>query len=345
VRVSSALIRAGNFIDNLPTVTQLATRFAGRFNIHIPNFGPVPAFAGDVPINPHRFDVEMPGPRVPDSVHMDAGNGPGGPGRTPDGGDLPGGRIPGDNTPGGGIPGDNTPGDRIPGDSTPGDNTPGDSTPGDSTPGDSTPGDSTPGDSTPGDSTPGDPAPGQPAQPGGGGDGSGSGNPPGNAPAPGAPDPFDGLDPARQEQLIDELITDSNEKFPLSRENAEAVLRGGPPGTTPQVAGPGVAGGDVRFVDENGNVVLRRENKSIGGEYNSFKGQLSHAALEQLNGRGEVWIQVRPGTDVDSWIRRWQGSRTDGRLADYADVKVIFRDPDGNPLGEYGLGDRLPRRQ
>ncbi|MEU4767759.1 DNA/RNA non-specific endonuclease [Actinosynnema sp. NPDC023794] len=61
-RVSAGLIRAGQFLDNLPTVGELATRAAQRFNIQIPTIGPVLAIAGDAPVGGHRFDVEMPGP-------------------------------------------------------------------------------------------------------------------------------------------------------------------------------------------------------------------------------------------------------------------------------------------
>lgn len=126
----------------------------------------------------------------------------------------------------------------------------------------------------------------------------------------------------------------------MTRENAEAVLRGGPPGTTPRVAGEGVEGGDVQFVDSDGNLVLARENKSIGGGYNSFNKEIRHAASKQLHGSGEVWVQVLPGTDVESWIRKFQGSRPAERLADYTGVDVVFRDPHGNLLGRYNLGTR-----
>ncbi|WP_203929262.1 hypothetical protein, partial [Virgisporangium ochraceum] len=174
------------------------------------------------------------------------------------------------------------------------------------------------------------------------GNGNGDGN---NPPGSSGPDPFDQLPPERQQQLIDDVIADSNKDFPMTRENAEAVLRGGPPGTTPHVAGPGVAGGDVQFRDPDGNTVLARENKSIGAGYNAWTKEVRHAAQDQLDGSGEVWVQVRNGSDVDSWVRRFQGSRTPERLADYENVDVIFRDADGNLLGEYNLGTRLPPRE
>ncbi|MCY7342269.1 MAG: hypothetical protein LH603_10615, partial [Pseudonocardia sp.] len=160
----------------------------------------------------------------------------------------------------------------------------------------------------------------------------------------GAADPFDTLPPGVRQTLIESTVADSGRKFPLTDGNAEAMLRGGPPGTIPVVAGPGAPGADVRFVDADGGDILRREHKSIGGGYNSFNTELAHAAKEQLAYRGEVWVQVRPGTDVETWIRKWQGSRSADRLADYLGMEVVFRDSDGAPLGTYRLGDRLPPR-
>jgi len=156
-------------------------------------------------------------------------------------------------------------------------------------------------------------------------------------------DPFESLDPETQQRLVDDLVADSNPEFPLTRDNAEAVLRDGPPGTTPQSAGEGVQGADVKFVDDNGDVVLRRENKSISGGYNSFNSAIDKAK-DQIDYNGEVWIQVRPCTEVDSWIHRWQGTRTDARLGEYTNVDVVFRDTNGNPLGRYNLVERPPPR-
>ena len=179
----------------------------------------------------------------------------------------------------------------------------------------------------------------------------GAGDLPPSAPdAPSGPDPFHDLPPAERERLIDEAVADSNSKFPLTRENAEAVLSGGPPGTTPTVIGEGVQGADIQFVDAHGDVVLRRENKSIAGGFNSFSSHVDRAANKQLidvdgTARGELWVQVRSDIDVDveSWIRRWQG--VPGRdLSRYGEVSVVFRDSDGNALGSYRLSERLPRR-
>ncbi|MGV9210848.1 hypothetical protein ACTFTM_03195 [Micromonospora sp. RB23] len=317
-RISAALVRTGNWLDKLPTVGEVAINFAKKFDIKIPQLGLVPAIAGDVPIG-RGFDVEMPNVRGGDAMHMDGGNGPGG----PHGGNESGGNPSGTHRPGDGdLPGDNPPGTDPPGQHPPGNDPPGNDPPGNDPPGNDPPGNDPPGNDPPGNDPPGNDPP---------RDGAGQ-------------DVFDSLDPATQQRLVDDVIGDSNKDFPMSRENAEAVLRGGPPGTTPRVAGEGVQGGDVQFVDADGNTVLGRENKSIAGGYNSFNKEVKHAALQQLDGSGEVWVQVRPGTDVETWIRKFQGSRTPERLAEYADVEVIFRDPAGNVLGEYNLGTKLPPR-
>jgi hypothetical protein len=156
-------------------------------------------------------------------------------------------------------------------------------------------------------------------------------------------DPFDDLPKAEQERLINELIEDSNKKFPLTRENAEEILRNGPPGTTPEVAGPGTEGADVVFRDKDGNIVASREAKNTDSTYNTFNGELKDAT-KQIKNNGEVWFQVPPDTDADSWIRRWQGSRNDEQLAKYGDVVVVIRDSNGWEIGRYNLGERLPPR-
>ncbi|MBB5912184.1 hypothetical protein BJY24_001051 [Nocardia transvalensis] len=66
---------------------------------------------------------------------------------------------------------------------------------------------------------------------------------------------FDRMTAEDRLKATTEVIDDSNKKFPLTDSNAEAALRTGPAGTTPQVAGPGGAGADITFVDDAGNVV------------------------------------------------------------------------------------------
>ncbi|MEU7919639.1 hypothetical protein [Micromonospora zamorensis] len=175
-RIGAGLVRAGNWLDNLPTVGEVAINFAKKFDIQIPQIGPLPAIAGDVPVG-RGFDVEMPNDRGGNPMNMDAGNGPGNTpgGRTP--GESTTGNLPGDNTPVrngpedtppvrnvpedntppvSNLPEDNPPPGNLPEDTTPG-NVPDDTTPG-NVPDDTTPG-NVPDDTTPGnvpdDTTPG----------------------------------------------------------------------------------------------------------------------------------------------------------------------------------------------
>ncbi|MGK5738715.1 hypothetical protein [Micromonospora sp. URMC 103] len=163
-RVSAAMIRAGNWLDNLPTVGEVAINVAKKFDIKIPQLGLIPQIVGDVPVG-RGWEVEMPGGRGGHQMNMDAGNGPDSnrPDTTPSGNtpndNTPGGNPPRDNTPGGNTPGDNTPDTNTPGDNTPDTNTPGDNTPDTNTPGDNTPDTNTPGDNTPDTNTPGDNTP------------------------------------------------------------------------------------------------------------------------------------------------------------------------------------------
>ena len=101
VRVSSGLIRAGNFIDNLPSAAQIATNISAKFKITIPKFqfGPILAFADGPPPGGHRFDVEMPPPRRPETFNMDAGNGSNGGNGNGSGVDGSGGNRPGGSEP------------------------------------------------------------------------------------------------------------------------------------------------------------------------------------------------------------------------------------------------------
>ncbi|MEO3770623.1 hypothetical protein [Micromonospora sp. B9E7] len=147
-RISAGLVRAGNWLDNLPTVGEVAINFAKKFDIQIPQLGLVPAIAGDVPVG-RGFEVEMPNERGGNPMNMDAGNGPGG--------DTPGANNP-DTPPVRNLPEDTPPVRDVPGDDLPTRNLPEDNSPGnlpDNTPSD-TPGnlpDDTPGnvpDDTPG---------------------------------------------------------------------------------------------------------------------------------------------------------------------------------------------------
>jgi len=79
----------------------------------------------------------------------------------------------------------------------------------------------------------------------------------------------------------------------------------------------------------------------VQGNANSFNAALRTGA-DQVEFDGEVWAQVPPGSDVESFVRQFQRNRSDARLADYERVSVVFRDPEGNDLGRYRLGERLP---
>ncbi|TCO52477.1 WXG100 family type VII secretion target [Actinocrispum wychmicini] len=160
------------------------------------------------------------------------------------------------------------------------------------------------------------------------------------------PKSFDDLPPDKQEELVHDLTEDSSKGQPLSQVNAEAMLRDGPAGTTPTVARKGGEGADVQFKDADGNVVLRREGKSVIGGPNSFNSRLSDGAA-QVRYDGEVWVQLPDGTtrqDAADLTRYFQDRRTDQRLGDYAGVDVVIRDESGQQLGRHNLGTRLPTR-
>ncbi|MDG4778146.1 YwqJ-related putative deaminase [Micromonospora sp. WMMD961] len=148
-RISAGLVRAGNWLDNLPTVGEVAINFAKKFDIQIPQLGLVPAIADDVPTT-RGFDVEMPSDRSPNTMNMDGGNNPGG--------NTPGGRTPGESTTGN-LPDDNPPVRNLPEDTPPVRNPPDDTPPVREVPDDNTPSGNVPDDNTPGnvpdDNTPG----------------------------------------------------------------------------------------------------------------------------------------------------------------------------------------------
>lgn len=172
-----------------------------------------------------------------------------------------------------------------------------------------------------------------------GGDGGGD-DPTGRPAEPGdGQDPYDAMTPEEQRAAKDELIADSNERFPMTEATAEAILRSGPPGTRPVVAGPGEQGADVRFVDSEGNEVARTENKNLDGGPNAFNRNLGHAA-GQVNYDGTVAVQVKPGTDINELMHKFTGNRSDAQLEKYAGVDVVFYDENGNVLGTYNAGTR-----
>lgn len=166
-------------------------------------------------------------------------------------------------------------------------------------------------------------------------DGAGAGKPPssGKSAAPGSDEPFEAPkpnEPSFTHQHVADLIADSNPNFRLTEANAKTALTG-PEGTTPEVAGSGGAGADIQFVDEAGNTVLKREVKSVEGGYNSFNSSLKKG-LQQAGSDGEVFMQVKSGTDVESWLSRYRGSRTPEELATKAGNRVHVFDEHGQLL-------------
>jgi hypothetical protein len=139
---------------------------------------------------------------------------------------------------------------------------------------------------------------------------------------------------ATTDENINILIRDTNREFPLTRVNAERVIRG-PQGATAKVAGEGGAGADVTFTEStpNGQIVLRREVKCIrGGAQGSFNDEVGHAAADQLKYRGEVVVQVPAGTDATRMVLRFRGARTVEQLGMYRSVKITIVDPAGAEL-------------
>jgi hypothetical protein len=127
------------------------------------------------------------------------------------------------------------------------------------------------------------------------------------------------------------LIEDSNKTFPLTKANAEAALTPPPGATRTKVAGPNTAGADIKFYAADDSLILERELKSLDGGYNAFNRQLSKAVKSQLSGSGEVWMQVKPGTDIEAWLKSFRN--TPGRnLGDYEGVTLRVLDDAGKVL-------------
>lgn len=133
------------------------------------------------------------------------------------------------------------------------------------------------------------------------------------------------------EQDITDLQTDSNG---LTRQNAINALNSGPPGTYPQVAGPGGAGGDIQFINAQGNTALTCEVKCLSTS-SSFVDELgnSQELPQQLKGMSrpvEVVIQVPAGTNAQSWINAYLRSPDSRNRSIYNGVKFEFATPDGS---------------
>src|SRR5207244_9616663 len=117
------------------------------------------------------------------------------------------------------------------------------------------------------------------------------------------------------EKALSDLQADSPKGVHLTRAAAEKMIDG-PPGTTPEVGGRGTEGADILFKDENGNVVLKREVKTLEGGTNAFSRELSKLPkqFEKTGGEApkQAWFQVKSGTtqeDVYEMMRQAQQNR------------------------------------
>ncbi len=142
------------------------------------------------------------------------------------------------------------------------------------------------------------------------------------------------------EANIANLIEDSNPNLRLTRQNAISMLNG-PPGTYPQVAGQGIQGADVRFIDvKTGETVLVREEKSI-----TSSGGLSHELKESGKQLGidsapkELFIEVPRGTNAKSWVGGFLKKNEGAGLSKYKGLEITIVDPDGNVLWEGQLAN------
>jgi hypothetical protein len=151
----------------------------------------------------------------------------------------------------------------------------------------------------------------------------------------------DGLDEEKRREYVADLMKEHKQGNSLTEINAQEALKNGPPGTKPVVVGEGKQGADVLFKDNNGDVVLRREVKTNDGGRSPFDNAVSDGA-SQVRGNGEIYMQVHGNVDVERWVKGFQGARSDDQLKKYENVRLVVRDNDGNPRGEYNLGERLP---
>ena len=131
-------------------------------------------------------------------------------------------------------------------------------------------------------------------------------------------------------QAAQNLRADTNPKFRLTGPNALRAVRG-LDGSLGSVAGPGGKGADVVFADG-----FKREVKSILGNFNSFNRAVSHG-IEQLVGSsgvaaGEVFVQVKAGTDVANFAARFSGKRSAEQREKYKDVTLRIVNDNGEEL-------------
>jgi RHS repeat-associated protein len=143
--------------------------------------------------------------------------------------------------------------------------------------------------------------------------------------------------PAIRDDDVTSLKNEHNGKEngnPLSDVNARNALEAPDGATQTEVAGDGVEGADVTFKDADGNVVLRREIKTINGTYNSFDKNLQKGA-EQVKESGEVEIQgdISPA-QFEQYLTKFRRLvKSRGREAKYQHVRVRVRNSRGDEVG------------
>ncbi|MET8553218.1 hypothetical protein [Micromonospora zamorensis] len=334
-RIGAGLVRAGNWLDNLPTVGEVAINFAKKFDIQIPQIGPLPAIAGDVPVG-RGFDVEMPNDRGGNPMNMDAGNGPG---------NTPGGRTPGESTTGN-LPGDNTPVRNGPEDTPPVRNLPEDNPPPvsnlpeDNPPVRNVPEDNTPPGNLPEDTTPGnlpdDTTPGNlpdDTSPGNLPDDSTPGNVPDDTtPGGGGPDRGRDLTPAEQQRFVDQ----ADRLGPAARTQVENLLARTdlPDGMANQAVRDFMdlqdSGRLAGSVDRQGDI-FRDMLDNLSGDRSAFEGAATELrAANDVLQRGDLAPGSRIGLNVVAGERVNLGNGTVVDTGRIPEADLVYQTADGN---------------
>ncbi|WP_328849100.1 hypothetical protein [Micromonospora zamorensis] len=314
-RIGAGLVRAGNWLDNLPRVGEVAINFAKKFDIQIPQIGPLPAIAGDVPVG-RGFDVEMPNDRGGNPMNMDAGNGPG---------NTPGGRTPGDSTTGN-LPGDNTPVRNGPEDTPPVRNMPEDNTPPGNLPEDNTPPGNLPEDTTPGN-VPDDTTPGNVP------DDTTPGNVPDDTtPGGGSPDRGRDLTPAEQQRFVDQ----AERLGPAARAQVENLLARTdlPDGMANQAARDFMdlqdSGRLAGSVDRQGDI-FRDMLDNLSGDRSAFEGAATELrAANDVIQSGDLAPGSRIGLNVVAGERVNLGNGTVVDTGRIPEADLVYQTADGN---------------
>ncbi|MET7964857.1 hypothetical protein [Micromonospora zamorensis] len=334
-RIGAGLVRAGNWLDNLPTVGEVAINFAKKFDIQIPQLGLVPSIAGDVPVG-RGFDVEMPNDRGGNPMNMDAGNGPG---------NTPGGRTPGESTTGN-LPGDNTPVRNGPEDTPPVRNLPEDNPPPvsnlpeDNPPVRNVPEDNTPPGNLPEDTTPGnlpdDTTPGNlpdDTSPGNLPDDSTPGNVPDDTtPGGGGPDRGRDLTPAEQQRFVDQ----ADRLGPAARTQVENLLARTdlPDGMANQAVRDFMdlqdSGRLAGSVDRQGDI-FRDMLDNLSGDRSAFEGAATELrAANDVLQRGDLAPGSRIGLNVVAGERVNLGNGTVVDTGRIPEADLVYQTADGN---------------